>query len=1071
MRAPQAAFAGAAALILLLFVLDRTSSVPRYAMSAWALAAIAYGATVYRPKHAYVWALLAAAVVVFQIADASDFASQARPLAPPGVADWLALLGYPIAAAGLLLMARYRTAGKNLAGLLDALIVVAALVFPVWLYLIRPNLARHGRSVAFHVAVAAPPICDLVLLGLLIWLVATAGSRIAALWLLTLGLVGCSLADALQAMQRLGRPYAMPSDVALWLMLSGWICYCLLWGAAALAPSMTAATRPVPAREPDLGLGRLALMFAAMLVTPVVVLERLLRGGHFGGILGPLMSMLVVLLVMGRVSLVLVDQRRARSAEKTLLASGNALMAAGGAGEVAATLTATATRLVGPACRHAVVVVVAEEAGYRVADSRTAESPALTDARSARAGGAGQGAEQPDWYSTLVEVGRVTDGAAEARLPVAALPPALAQRFGGFGDVGVLPLGTEAWRDGLWTAGVLAVSADEQALALLAGPLRILAGQAASTLRRIGLDRELARRDSEAYFQTLVRNTTDAILIVDAAQHVTYASPSASVMFGVDVLPGRALAELIGVGNARELAEAIEAQACEPPICRDWKLTSFEAAAEAAPREVEAMVADLRGDPTVAGFVLTLHDVTTARDLERTVRRHAYYDQLTGLPNRLAFLQSLDDALKMAGPGTSVTVVLLDLDHFREINDAHGRELGDEILRTTADLISAGLFPGDVAGRTGGDEFAVLRVRRPPEHPRLPLGLPGESATFHVGPATIGTSGAVAANTPDSTAASLLADAEMTLHAAKAGGRPRSWRIYEPALRTEFAATAARRSGLERAVADREFDLRYQPIVWLEDLCLAGFETLVRWPQPDGSILTPDEFIPLAEATGEILPLGRWILHTATAQAAAWNRTRAAQGLPPIRVTVNASAHELRAPDFPGSVQTALADSGLHPDHLVLEITESALIRHADAAVANLHAVARHGVRIALDDFGTGYSSLGYLHDLPVTGLKIDKLFVAGARDSVRQAALVRGIIGIGTSLGLNIVAEGLETAELATLLTTMGANLGQGYLFGHPEPAARAEAWALDGGPLWPEAMHVNGPSGASGAVGPNST
>jgi EAL domain-containing protein (putative c-di-GMP-specific phosphodiesterase class I) len=291
----------------------------------------------------------------------------------------------------------------------------------------------------------------------------------------------------------------------------------------------------------------------------------------------------------------------------------------------------------------------------------------------------------------------------------------------------------------------------------------------------------------------------------------------------------------------------------------------------------------------------------------------------------------------------------------------------------------------------------------------------------------------------------------MTLYAAKAAGRPRTWRVYEPALRADFAAAAARRSGLERAVRDQEFRLHYQPIVWLADLSLAAFETLVRWPQPDGSLMTPDDFIPLAEATGEILPLGRWILRTATAQAAEWNRTRAAQGLPPIKVTVNASAHEVRADDFAAAVGEALDDSGLDPDDLVLEITESVLIRHADAAVAHLRAIARHGVRVALDDFGTGYSSLGYLHDLPVTGLKIDKMFVAGARDSARKAALVRGIIGIGKSLGLNIVAEGLETVELAELFQSMGANLGQGYLFGRPEPASRAEGWALDGGPLAP--------------------
>jgi hypothetical protein len=503
-------FAVTAGLILILFLADHTGSAPRVAMSAWAVVAIGYGVAVYRPRHAYVWILLAVAVAVFQIADASDFATPERPLAPPGLPDWLALLGYPITAAGLVLMARHRTAGKDLAGLLDAAIVVAALIFPVWIYLVRPNLSRHDRSVAFHVAVAAPPLCDLLLLGLLIWLVGTAGSRVAAVWLLTLGLVACSAADAVQAAQRLDQVRGLPSHAALWIMLCGWIGFCLLWGAAALVPSMTAATRPVPAREPELGLGWLVLVFAAMLVTPGVVLERQLGGWHAGGRLGAPMAMVVVVLVMCRVALVLVDQRRARDAEKTLLASGNALLTAGSAEEVAATLTATATRLVGPARRHAVVVVVTDDGGFRVADSRTddapggaspagASSPADTAARGPGSGpGPGQdiwtltgpAANLPDddWYDTLAALGMAVEETSAAtpghehlagtRVPESALPPALASRLAGFPEAGVLPLGTEAWRDGLWSAGALAIAADEQTLTLLAGPMRILAWSA-----------------------------------------------------------------------------------------------------------------------------------------------------------------------------------------------------------------------------------------------------------------------------------------------------------------------------------------------------------------------------------------------------------------------------------------------------------------------------------------------------------------------------------------------------------------------------------------------------------------
>ena len=216
--------------------------------------------------------------------------------------------------------------------------------------------------------------------------------------------------------------------------------------------------------------------------------------------------------------------------------------------------------------------------------------------------------------------------------------------------------------------------------------------------------------------------------------------------------------------------------------------------------------------------------------------------------------------------------------------------------------------------------------------------------------------------------------------------------------------------------------------------------------RPDGSVLGPDAFIPLAEATGQILPLGRWILRTAAAQAASWNRSRALDGRDALRVTVNVSAHQLRTTDFPDTVADALDHARLDPDHLVLEATESALIKGTDLATKNLSATASLGVGLALDDFGTGYSSLSYLQSLPVTGLKIDRSFVWGLADSARRLAILEGIIGIGRSLALTVIAEGIETEDHCRALTRLGAHRGQGYLFGRPMPPDQATALTVVG-------------------------
>jgi EAL domain-containing protein (putative c-di-GMP-specific phosphodiesterase class I) len=252
-------------------------------------------------------------------------------------------------------------------------------------------------------------------------------------------------------------------------------------------------------------------------------------------------------------------------------------------------------------------------------------------------------------------------------------------------------------------------------------------------------------------------------------------------------------------------------------------------------------------------------------------------------------------------------------------------------------------------------------------------------------------------------------------------------------------------TALRLALEREEFVLHYQPQVDIRTGGIVGVEALIRWQSAEGEI-APEHFIPLLEETGLIMQVGSWALRRAVAD----HRGLVGRGFEAPRIAVNVSPIQLRRASFLDTVRQVLAE-GTDPPGIDLEITESVIMEDIAGNIGRLSAMRELGMHIAIDDFGTGYSSLGYLHDLPVTGLKIDKMFVAGARDSARKAALVRGIIGIGKSLGLNIVAEGLETVELAELFQSMGANLGQGYLFGRPEPASRAEGWALDGGPLAP--------------------
>ncbi|MFC0007367.1 putative bifunctional diguanylate cyclase/phosphodiesterase [Micromonospora siamensis] len=411
------------------------------------------------------------------------------------------------------------------------------------------------------------------------------------------------------------------------------------------------------------------------------------------------------------------------------------------------------------------------------------------------------------------------------------------------------------------------------------------------------------------------------------------------------------------------------------------------------------------------------------------LRRLAYSDQLTGLPNRLMFTRRLRRALRTRAP---VAVLLLDLDGFKQVNDRFGHAAGDRLLASIAERMHGVVGDAGTIARLGGDEFAVLLDGGrsvPPERlaDRLLAALeplPGEEDLGVHPSASIG----IAEYGPQHTShTDLLRDADIAMYAAKAAGKS-AYRTCTPLLRESAVTRAELIADLRRAVDEKQLYLEYQPIVDLATGTVRSAEALVRWRHPRLGPLTPARFLPLAEETGLILPIDRWVIHEACRAAGAW-RERA----PEATVAVNISAAHLRRPDLIATVTGATAGAGLAPRALTLELTESALIEGSDAVLERLGQLRELGIRIAIDDFGTGYSSLSYLHRIPATELKIDRSFVARLGDDARAYATVEMVTRLAGAFDLAVVAEGVETEAQHAAVTAIGCVHGQGWRYGRP--------------------------------------
>lgn len=541
-------------------------------------------------------------------------------------------------------------------------------------------------------------------------------------------------------------------------------------------------------------------------------------------------------------------------------------------------------------------------------------------------------------------------------------------------------------------------------------------------------------RASEARFRSLVQNSSDVITLLDEQGRITYISPAVEKLLGYE--PGELLtSRLFKIVHAEDLNEAdqifqglIRQRAGQELLATRWRAKDGEY------RYMETVLSNQLADPDVNAVVLNTRDVTERQRLEDQLREIAYYDSLTKLPNRALFKDRVARSLAYHRDTRGrLAVLFLDLDDFKHVNDSLGHAAGDGLLKAVAERLHDCVGPSDTVARFGGDEFAVLIDNIADEGYaqevaerilgafRLPLQI-GQLeivTAFSIG---------IALSSADSQdAEELLRNADVAMYRAKGRGK-RTAEVFEVSMHAAALERLELEYELRQAIERRELTIEYQPIVWIDSDQISGVEALVRWYHPVKGRITPDRFIPLAEETGLIVPLGIQVLERACEDARAWE-----QAFPerPLRLSVNLSVRQLQRPAIAAEVRNVLKRTGLRPERLTLEITESAVMREGEDTGDKLQKLRSAGMKVAIDDFGTGYSSLSYLARFPIDTIKIDQAFVRQiGRGGKNSTALLKAIVGLGHSLGVEIVAEGIETRQQAKILSGTAGVRGQGWYF-----------------------------------------
>ena len=538
-------------------------------------------------------------------------------------------------------------------------------------------------------------------------------------------------------------------------------------------------------------------------------------------------------------------------------------------------------------------------------------------------------------------------------------------------------------------------------------------------------------------------------MILEADGSLRYVSPAADRVLGYrpEDLVGTLAFDYVHPEDieyvSKSFAQTLDKPGVHPPI--EYRVR----AADDSWRRLEVILSNRLNDPQMAGVVVNVRDVTESKALEDRLRYQAFHDPLTDLPNRELFLDRLDHALARTERRRSrwVAVLFVDLDDFKVVNDSLGHEAGDRLLVAVAERLKGCLRPEDTIARFGGDEFTVLLedVEGPEEAVRVaeriidevraPFVL--EEREFYAR-ASVGIAlGEDRTKEPED----LLRDADTAMYWAKDKGL--GYSMFDPTMYEKALGRLEAANYLKRAIERDDFVVHYQPIVSLQTGAVISVEALVRWEHPVRGLLDPSEFIALAEESGLVVPMGEEVLREACLRAKEWQEAH--PRTPPLVMSVNLSARQLSRPDLAETVERVLAETGLEANRLTLDITETVYVKTLAGNTAALDRLRRLGVRVSIDDFGMGYSWLSYLKRLPADAIKIDRSFVKGFGEDAEDTAIVRMIIELAHALGIEVVAEGVESEEQARQLREIGCDFAQGFYFSEPLPPEAASGSLAD--------------------------
>ena len=968
--------------------------------------AIAAGIWINRPRATAAWLLI---LVGQSLYFAGDFYTYSYPdllggnVGFPSAGDAMYLLVYPFLVAGLLLLVRRRNPRGDKAAVIDSLILTVGFAALFWVFLIAPNVHLSGLGWLAKAVSVAYPVGDVLLLAAAIRLAVNSGRRVPAFYLLVASIVSLLATDCAYNYALLVGTFnhQLVYDV-------GWIAYLVLWGAAALHPSMRALEEPV---EPVTRLTRMRLLLLtlACLIAPGVRFWDELHNPDVLVVVAA--SGALFMLVVARMAGLVRHEERRTAHEHALRRAGVRLAATEG-DRVYESVIAAVGEVVSDKRARIRLVACADERPTLAASSDPMQMGRHFD--DAASG----------WlHSTLTQ---------PVSLQVAVVPSSVreALQLDTTGYALFSPLTVRAETSGALVIGTeQPLPADERDL------LASLATHISLSLESAALAAEAHRQRSEARFRSLVANASDMITVLDADGIVTYQSPSIERVLGytAEQTAGSRFDRLLAEADRPRLAQILDGHA------ERAETISIECSLQHADGrwlQFEVQFTDLLDDEHVSGLVLNSRDISERKAFEEQLSHQAFHDPVTGLANRALFADRVGHALVGTHrTGVQLAVMFIDLDDFKTVNDSLGHQAGDAVLVEVARRLEQAVRPEDTVARFGGDEFAILldEVASSDEAAMIadrvlvaleqPLALEGNDVYPR---ASVG----ICMSDEDlraQDAEEFLRNADLAMYMAKRDSKG-SYRLFEPAMHERVVERLELRAELQRALDLGQFEVYYQPVVHLDRRTDYGVEALLRWNHPDRGQIAPLQFIPLAEETGLIVPIGRWVLLEACRQATILHQRFRRD--PALTMSVNLSVKQLQSDAIVEHVREALQTTGVDPSTLVLEITETVMMADPDTASARLDDLKALGVRIAMDDFGTGYSSLSYLSRLPVDILKMDRSFLrAGNTDSGLAAA----IIAIGERLGLEVVAEGIEEPEQIGTLRDLGCELGQGFLFARP--------------------------------------